>query len=83
MHREDLTAPKLAELATLDDAAFRAKFAGSPVKRSGRDRFIRNVAIAIGNSGDPGLLPVAQALAADGNKMVAEAGGWAVARLLP
>ena len=50
-HREDLTAPKLAELAALDDAAFRQKFSGSPVKRIGRNRFVRNVAIAIGNVG--------------------------------
>jgi epoxyqueuosine reductase len=82
-HREDLTAPLLAELARLDDAAFREKFSGSPVKRIGRNRFVRNVAIAIGNSAAPGLLPVAQALAADENPMVAEAGGWAVQRLLP
>jgi epoxyqueuosine reductase len=82
-HREDLIAPKLAELATLDDAGFRAKFVGSPIKRIGRDRFVRNVAIAIGNSGDPDLLPVAKTLAADGSKMVAEAGAWAATRLLP
>ena len=81
--REDLTAPKLAELAALDDAGFRQKFSGSPIKRIGRDRFARNVAIAIGNSGDAALLPAAQALAADENAMVAEAGGWAVRRLLP
>lgn len=79
--REDLTAPLLAELALLDDAAFRTKFSGSPIKRIGRNRFARNVAIAIGNSGDSGLLPAAQVLAADENAMVAEAGGWAAARL--
>lgn len=83
MHREDLTAPKLAELAALDDAAFRAKFSGSPIKRSGRNRFIRNVAIAIGNSADAALLPVAKTLAADADAMVAEAGAWAATRLLP
>jgi epoxyqueuosine reductase len=83
LHREDLTAPLLAELAGLDDAAFRAKFSGSPIKRNGRDRFVRNVAIAIGNSADPALQPAAQALAADGNPVVAEAGAWAAARLLP
>ena len=82
-HREDLTAPLLAELAMLDDAGFRAKFSGSPIKRIGRDRFVRNVAIAIGNSGEPALLLAARALAADGNQMVAEAGGWAAKRLLP
>ena len=53
--REDLVAPSLAELATLDDAGFRQRFAGSPVKRIGRDRFVRNVLIAIGNSGEPAL----------------------------
>jgi epoxyqueuosine reductase len=82
-HREDLTAPLLAELAMLDDAAFRTKFSGSPIKRIGRNRFVRNVAIAIGNSATPSLLPAAKTLAGDQNPMVAEAGGWAVRRLLP
>jgi epoxyqueuosine reductase len=80
-HREELVAPRLAELAGLDDAGFRAMFAGSPVKRVGRDRLVRNVAIAIGNSGDAGLLPVARVLAGDGDAVVAEAGAWAVGRL--
>lgn len=80
-HRADLSAPLLAELATLDDAAFREKFSGSPIKRIGRNRFARNVAIAIGNSATPALLPFAQTLAADQNPMVAEAGAWAVHRL--
>ena len=80
-HREDLTAPLLAELAVLDDAAFRAKFSGSPIKRIGRNRFVRNVAIAIGNSGDVSLLPAAQALAGDDDPVVAEAAGWAEKRL--
>ena len=53
--RADLTAPRLAELAALDDAGFRTMFSGSPIKRIGRDRFVRNVLIAIGNSGDPAL----------------------------
>jgi epoxyqueuosine reductase len=79
--REDLTAPLLMELAGLDDAGFRARFSGSPIKRIGRNRFARNVAIALGNSGMPGLLPAARALAADADPVVAEAGGWAVARL--
>ena len=79
--REDLTAPLLAELATLDDAGFRQKFSGSPIKRIGRNRFARNVAIAIGNSAAPALLPTAQTLAADEDPVVAEAGKWAVARL--
>ncbi len=81
-HREDLTAPLLAELAALDDAAFRQKFSGSPVKRIGRNRFARNVAIAIGNSGLLALVPAAEALAADEDAVVAEAGAWAMRRLL-
>jgi epoxyqueuosine reductase len=80
-HREDLTAPLLSELAALDDAAFRQKFSGSPVKRIGRNRFVRNVAIAIGNSGDLGLLPAAEHLAQDEDPVVAEAGSWAAKRL--
>ncbi|WP_408837435.1 tRNA epoxyqueuosine(34) reductase QueG [Acidocella sp.] len=80
--REDLTAPLLAELALLDDAGFRAKFSGSPIKRIGRNRFARNVAIALGNAGEAGLLGVARALAGDADPVVAEAGAWAVARLL-
>jgi epoxyqueuosine reductase len=79
--REDLTAPLLAELAALDDAAFRQKFSGSPVKRIGRNRFVRNVAIAIGNSGDLLLMPAAEALARDADSVVAEAGAWAMKRL--
>ncbi|MDE8349240.1 MAG: tRNA epoxyqueuosine(34) reductase QueG [Acidocella sp.] len=79
--REDLTAPLLAELAGLDDAAFRVKFSGSPIKRIGRNRFVRNVAIAIGNSGAAHLLPMAQTLAAEPDPVVAEAGAWAVASL--
>jgi epoxyqueuosine reductase len=79
--RDDLIAPDLANLAALDDAAFRQKFAGSPVKRIGRDRFVRNVLIAIGNSGDPALAPAAAALLADANEVVAEAAAWALQRL--
>ena len=78
--RAELTAPRLAGLARLDDAGFRALFAGSPVKRIGRDRFIRNVLIAIGNSGLPELAPVAAALRADPNPVVAEAADWAFKR---
>ena len=81
--RADLIAPGLAELAGLDDAAFREKFAGSPVKRIGRDRFVRNVLIAIGNSADPTLAPAAAALTGDANPVVAEAAAWALARLRP
>jgi epoxyqueuosine reductase len=78
---EDLRAPDLAALAALDDAAFRARFAGTPIKRSGRARMARNVAIAIGNSGEPSLAPSAASLAADADPVVAEAGAWALARL--
>jgi len=80
-HREELVAPRLGALAALDDAGFRAMFAGSPVKRIGRDRFVRNVAIAVGNSADQALLPVARALAGDKNAVVAEAGAWAVGQI--
>jgi epoxyqueuosine reductase len=79
--RDDLRAPRLADLATLDDATFREHFRGSPIKRIGRDRFLRNVLIAIGNSGDASLLPAAQALCADADATVADAAAWAVAQL--
>ncbi|MEM1345256.1 MAG: tRNA epoxyqueuosine(34) reductase QueG [Pseudomonadota bacterium] len=75
-------APALAELATLDDAGFRQRFSGSPIKRIGRTRFLRNVAVAIGNSGAAGLVPTARRLAADADPLVAEHGAWALARLL-
>lgn len=79
--RGDLDGPPLAELASLDDAGFRAKFSGSPIKRSGRDRFVRNVAYAIGNSQQPDLLPAVQALVNDADDAVADAARWAVERL--
>jgi epoxyqueuosine reductase len=79
--RAALDAPKLAELATLDDAGFRALFTASPVKRIGRDRFVRNVLVAIGNSGDPALRGVAQSLAEDPDPAVADAARWAARRL--
>ncbi|MBB5221159.1 epoxyqueuosine reductase [Amaricoccus macauensis] len=79
--RPELDAPRLAELAGLDDAGFRTFFSGSAVKRIGRNRFVRNVAYAIGNSGDMGHLSVAERLAADADATVADAGAWAVARL--
>jgi epoxyqueuosine reductase len=79
--RADLLAPPLAELAQLDDAGFRAKFSGSPVKRIGVARFLRNVLYAIGNSGDPGLLPAAEQHCQATDPMVADAGRWAVMRL--
>ncbi|WP_415454811.1 tRNA epoxyqueuosine(34) reductase QueG [Acetobacter persici] len=79
--RADLIAPDLASLSTLDDAAFRQKFSGSPIKRIGRNRFVRNVLIAIGNSGLPDLLPYAHRLTQDPDGVVAEAARWAVTRL--
>jgi epoxyqueuosine reductase len=79
--RAELTAPRLAELAALDDAAFRALFSGSPIKRIGRNRFVRNVLVAIGNSADASLRPVAQALCDDADPVVAECARWAVERL--
>ena len=74
-------APPLAELAALDDAAFRARFAGSPIKRIGRDRMLRNVLYAIGNSGDPGLAAAARPHLTDPDPAVAEAAAWALAQL--
>ena len=75
------SAPDLAELAGLDDAGFRARFAGTPVKRIGRNRFLRNVLYAIGNSDDPALIPVAAHHRADPDPVVADAAAWAVDRL--
>jgi epoxyqueuosine reductase len=73
--------PELAELAVLDDAGFRQRFAGSPIKRIGRDRFVRNVLYAIGNSGLPQLGAVAAGLVEDADPAVADAARWAVERL--
>jgi epoxyqueuosine reductase len=73
--------PELAELAAMDDAGFRARFAGSPIKRIGRDRFVRNVMYAVGNSGRAELAAVARARLADPDPVVAEAAAWAVSRL--
>ena len=81
--RDDLRAPSLATLAGFDDAAFRAYFSGSPIKRIGRDRFTRNVLIAIGNSGDPALLPRVTALLTDPAAVVRGAAIWALRRLAP
>jgi epoxyqueuosine reductase len=80
--RETLRAPKLSELARLDDAAFRALFAKSPVKRTGRDRFVRNVLIAIGNSDDIALAAEAGRLLHDASPLVRGAAVWALGRLL-
>jgi len=79
--RAELTAPALADLLALDDAAFRQVFAGSPIKRIGRDRMVRNAAIAAGNSGDPGLLRPLAPLLEDVSEVVRDAAHWAVGRL--
>src|SRR6201747_2149213 len=79
--RDELRAPALAELARLDDTAFRARFTKSPVKRIGRDRFIRNVLIAIGNSSDPALSTEAERLLSDTSPLVRGAAVWALSRL--
>jgi epoxyqueuosine reductase len=81
--RDALRAPQLADLARLDDAAFRALFAKSPVKRIGRARFVRNVLIAIGNSGDAGLASEAERLLGDASPLVRGAAIWATGRLDP
>ena len=79
--RAELTAPALADLLALDDAGFRQVFSGSPIKRIGRNRMVRNAAIAAGNSGLPDLIPPLQGLVNDDDPVVAEAAGWALARL--
>ena len=81
--RDDLLAPDLVALAQLDDAAFRAKFSGSPIKRIGRDRFVRNVLYALGNSGLPSALDTAKTLMHDPDATVRDAAEWAVQRLNP
>ncbi len=80
--RPDSQAPPLAELAALDDAGFRARFRGSPIKRIGRGRFVRNVLIAIGNSHDPDLAMTAKALTGDPDPLVRGAAAWALSRLV-
>jgi len=80
--RDDLRAPLLSDLLMLDDAAFRAFFSGSPVKRIGRDRFMRNVLIAAGNSGDPALAARCRELLADPSPLVRGAAVWALSRLV-
>jgi len=79
--REALRGPRLADLAGLDDAAFRTRFSGSPIKRIGRDRFVRNVLIAIGNSGDPALIDIAEARLDDASPLVRGMAVWALGRL--
>jgi len=80
--RIELTLPLLKELALLDDASFREFFRGSPIKRVGRDRFIRNVLIAIGNSGEPTMASVAEARLSDASPLVRAMAVWALSRLL-
>jgi epoxyqueuosine reductase len=80
--RADLRAPALAELVRFDDAAFRQRFSGSPIRRTGRDRFVRNVLIALGNSGDPDLAPVATERLADASPLVRAMAVWALGQLL-
>jgi epoxyqueuosine reductase len=79
--RAETAAPALADLLALDDAAFRKVFAGSPIKRIGRNRMVRNAAIAAGNSGLAGLVPALRTLTTDEDAVVAEAAAWALARL--
>jgi epoxyqueuosine reductase len=81
--RDDMATPPLAELAALDERAFRQRFAGTPVKRTGRDRFVRNVLIAIGNSDDPTLATAARPHLDDRSPLVRAMAVWALARLLP
>lgn len=82
MAREELIAPRIADLLKLDDAAFRALFSGSPVKRTGRDRFIRNVLIAAGNSGEASLIPEAKRLLDDPSPLVRAMAVWVLSRLM-
>ena len=80
--REDLVAPKLADLVAFDDASFRQFFAATPVKRTGRERFIRNVLIAIGNSGDQSLIAPIKPLLDEPSPIIRGAAIWALSRLL-
>ena len=81
--RPELSAPRLADLAELDDAGFRKTFAGTPVKRLGRDRFLRNVLIALGNSGRPELLPAVRRRLDDASPLVRAMAVWALGQLAP
>jgi epoxyqueuosine reductase len=80
--RDDLNAPSLSDLVQLDDAGFRSLFTGSPIKRIGHARFLRNVLIAVGNSGDETLVPLAEARLSDADPLVRGAAVWAVRRLV-
>ena len=79
--RAELVAPRLAELLALDDAGFRALFSGSPIKRIGRNRFVRNCLYAAGNSGNRALAAQVEVLTSDPDPVVADAAQWALARL--
>jgi epoxyqueuosine reductase len=79
--RAELAAPRLGDLLALDEAAFRAMFAGSPIKRIGRNRMIRNCLIAAGNSGDATLTPAVSGHLTDADPVIAEAARWALAQL--
>ena len=79
--RAELAAPRLADLLALDDAGFRQVFSGSPIKRIGRDRMVRNCAIAAGNGGDAALVPTLTSLCDDADAVVAEAARWALGEL--
>jgi epoxyqueuosine reductase len=81
--REQSDNPPLAELLPLDDAAFRARFRGTPIKRTGRDRFLRNVLIAAGNSADASLVALVEARLDDTSPLVRAMAAWALARLAP
>ena len=75
--RADLTAPDLAGLLTLDEPAFKARFAGTPILRAKRRGFLRNVCVALGNVGDPGALAALQRAASDPEPLIAEHAAWA------
>ena len=79
--RAELAAPALADILALDDAAFRQVFAGSPIKRIGRNRMVRNAAIAAGNSGSAAFVPRLRQLAKDEDPVVADAANWALKKL--
>lgn len=81
--RAELTAPRLADFLDLDDEGFRALFRGSPIKRVGRDRFLRNVLIGLGNCGDAAYAPRAESMLADESPLVRAMAVWALSRLLP
>ncbi len=81
--RVELTAPRLVDFLDLDDAAFRKLLSGSPIKRIGRARFLRNVLIALGNAGDPAAAPAIEALLGDASPLVRAMAVWALSRMLP